>query len=1178
MKVCKNNQWFNIHAPESEHNELDYDEFMNTIKTKTTENVTRTKYFKNYKIDYIDIFSDERFNDMIKQQDVMQEYTPIITFHATQSIDKINSIKKYGYLLPNTLHPMTGQKMTIANGNVYGEGIYSTLDISFAQWFNFTDLKHSVYLIVNVVLPVENVSVINRSCFESGKPPHSHIVSKTYCTVFENYTCQSKIHKHVQKVQKIVCRNPCCPDIEGVIDRHVWCKHLDWRCPYYDCFYGYFSDFHWIIDEKYSNGSFTRYVPENKIVVSASPKYIYPVMILKLDKNVVKTPLLTDNYKIYVSKPGRSSNVHKIVDLDVTKYVDKYLPIIYFNRVVNDIYVVELPFITSVTDIVHHICVPSTLLRKSDTIKTLSSFCNSLESDRICRIYDKCVYKSEYNTSTFVTHLQQNITGKKCDVMNLMDKMFDEITDGNQSKINIIYLFVDNPDNTDCTDLFEKYKMFIAKHRIIIKVIFHGDISEVDKSNVWQIKSALQTEYPFENLSLECTNFNTCLDNILCEIENIETNANMKFSIPYPYGTFGEGFVTSFQDIPVWDIQECNYFVYRGSDIHTVRIDGILHRTKFREITESDNKVECFTGVVKLLSRFRNSIICHPRQIHNYKNMLTIVYAEMLKVLDKIGESKQLTTIYHQLSQLFTEFKTLSNVDFTGEWFDRLLKMKFSNAIVSRSRKINVCDISKLKNSGIGLNVFKQSCSEVEPWLLYIKYVSTNKFEIYDLYEKTTLDCNNKMITDVLPDLTVNDCYYAYIFTRNPHLYIPSQKIALYVTTWTTLITQSFRTKNIEHVKIADSMIPDIINMYKNHSVNDIIKNINSTKSVEETAIFYTTVHNVQSINCILGALLQKDVYDSIRSIKDLVRYAFAESIMRSCRAFCKITKKTNYEHILDVLGINETTDLATYTFDIIAAAKKTYKFYKISNTNCDPFTFVAVTGFIKNYHDGNSLDEFKNVTMKSFLNTYFEDLDGYEVQVALFLQGMHYNSANSRKDLNLDTQKLLHDLINYYKNYMSIKQKIQHDKINYKNRKIQRQIELASPYIMYHSVANVFNYATIGQLNYSRPLNDQLEITPSGMLKHHCSCPNCPMYLVNFATEADIVNGTRHGLFNHLKYDRVNNLHVPSFHLMAKQFSKNTTFEIFCNKMNNHFKNSKIWTQMNNKDEKLKRAWNFYN
>lgn len=1151
---------------------------MSTVKTKTTENVNSTKYFKNYKIDYIDIFSEEKFNELIKQQEYMEEYSPVITYHATQSIDKINSIRKYGYLLPNTLHPMTGQKMTIANGNFYGEGIYSTLDIQFAQWFNFRDLKESVYLIVNIVLPGKNTSVIDSTCCEANKPWHSHLVSKTYCTVFENYTCQSKNHKHVQHIKKLLCLNPCCSDIEGVIDRHQWCKYINNSCPYYYCFYGYFSDFHWIVNEKYSNGSTTRYVPANKIVVSASPKYIYPVMILKLDKNFVKAPLLTDNYKFYLSKPGRSSKVHKIIDLDITKYVDKDCPVVYFNRVVNDIYVVQLPFTVTTTDIVHHICVPSTMLRKPDTLKMLSSFCNSLESERICRIYDKYIYKSEYNMSTFVTHLQKNIIGKKSDLLNLIDNLFSEITDNDQSKINIIYLFIDNPDCTDCTDIIEKYKIFITNRRIIIKVVFYGDIIDTDKINIWNMKSALQTEYPFENLTLECTNFNTCLEYLLCEIENIEPDTNVKISIPYPYGTFGEGFVTSLKDVTVWDVYTCKYCVYRGSNIHVIRINGKMYRTKFREIGDSENKSQCLTEIVKLLSRFRNSIIGCPKQIHNYKNMLSIIYSEILQVLDKMPESKEITTIYHQLSHLFTEFKILSDVSFTGEWFNRLLQMKFSNAIVSRSKKINVCNISKLENIGIGLNVFRQSCSEIEPWLIYIKYVSTSKFKICDLYEKTDLDSNNNTVTDVLPDQDVNDCYYAYIFTRNPHLYIPSQKIAIHVTTWTTLITQSFRTKNIEYVKIANGMTPNIIDMYKNHFINDVIKNINSAKSVEDTSIFYTTVHNVQSINCILGALLQKDVYNSILSINDMVKYAFAESIMRSCRAFCKITKKTNYQHILDVLNINETTDFATYTFDIISAAKKTYKFYKISNTNCDPYTFVSVMGFIQNYHKDNNIENFKNVTMKNFLNTYFEDLNGYDVQVALFLQGMHYNTANSRKDLRLNIEDLLKDIIDYYKNYMITKQKILNAKNNSKNNKIQKQIELASPYIMYHSTVNVFNYSTIGQLNYSRPLNDQLEITQSGMLKHHCSCPNCPMYLVNFATDEDIKNGTRNGLFNHLKYDRINNLHVPSFHLMAKQFSKNTTFEIFCKKMNDYFKNNKTWIQINNKDEKLKRAWDFYN
>ena len=72
-----------------------------------------------------------------------------------------------------------------------------------------------------------------------------------------------------------------------------------------------------------------------------------------------------------------------------------------------------------------------------------------------------------------------------------------------------------------------------------------------------------------------------------------------------------------------------------------------------------------------------------------------------------------------------------------------------------------------------------------------------------------------------------------------------------------------------------------------------------------------------------------------------------------------------------------------------------------------------------------------------------------------------------------------------------------------------------------------------VDALNRARPPDDQLELTVSGLLRHHCSFPACPRYLQNLATPADARLGFRNGLFRHLKYytapDRAYwpNLHV---------------------------------------------------
>jgi hypothetical protein len=56
------------------------------------------------------------------------------------------------------------------------------------------------------------------------------------------------------------------------------------------------------------------------------------------------------------------------------------------------------------------------------------------------------------------------------------------------------------------------------------------------------------------------------------------------------------------------------------------------------------------------------------------------------------------------------------------------------------------------------------------------------------------------------------------------------------------------------------------------------------------------------------------------------------------------------------------------------------------------------------------------------------------------------------------------------------------------------------------------------------------------GLLKHHCTCVSCPLYLVDLRTPKDRILGTRHGMFRHLKHFLIGHrdywpgLHVSCF------------------------------------------------
>lgn len=78
---------------------------------------------------------------------------PLMTFHATSNSTKLNSIRKYGYIVPGQQHPTYGWRLTMRTGNLYGDGVYSSPQFETAQWFGFVDASQRVQLLVNMLLP-----------------------------------------------------------------------------------------------------------------------------------------------------------------------------------------------------------------------------------------------------------------------------------------------------------------------------------------------------------------------------------------------------------------------------------------------------------------------------------------------------------------------------------------------------------------------------------------------------------------------------------------------------------------------------------------------------------------------------------------------------------------------------------------------------------------------------------------------------------------------------------------------------------------------------------------------------------------------------------------------------------------------------------------------------------------
>eukprot|EP00339_Tiarina_fusa_P025811 CAMPEP_0117074456 /NCGR_PEP_ID=MMETSP0472-20121206/52454_1 /TAXON_ID=693140 ORGANISM="Tiarina fusus, Strain LIS" /NCGR_SAMPLE_ID=MMETSP0472 /ASSEMBLY_ACC=CAM_ASM_000603 /LENGTH=1413 /DNA_ID=CAMNT_0004799479 /DNA_START=177 /DNA_END=4418 /DNA_ORIENTATION=+ len=120
--------------------ELELLSFQHVLEQKTYEKLLTTM--------------DETYRDLSPNTDKKKRNVqPLLVYHSTQNVNKVNSILKYGYILPGQQHPTQGWTLRMSNGNAYGDGIYCTTDFNFTKWYSFVDFERSIQVIINILLP-----------------------------------------------------------------------------------------------------------------------------------------------------------------------------------------------------------------------------------------------------------------------------------------------------------------------------------------------------------------------------------------------------------------------------------------------------------------------------------------------------------------------------------------------------------------------------------------------------------------------------------------------------------------------------------------------------------------------------------------------------------------------------------------------------------------------------------------------------------------------------------------------------------------------------------------------------------------------------------------------------------------------------------------------------------------
>ncbi|ORY48697.1 hypothetical protein BCR33DRAFT_848053 [Rhizoclosmatium globosum] len=323
------------------------------------------------------------------------------------------------------------------------------------------------------------------------------------------------------------------------------------------------------------------------------------------------------------------------------------------------------------------------------------------------------------------------------------------------------------------------------------------------------------------------------------------------------------------------------------------------------------------------------------------------------------------------------------------------------------------------------------------------------------------------------------------------------------------------------------------------------------------------------------------------------------ESVSRGCRIKIKSADAINptkyREFIREALSISTETNEegrpdtpATLTW-IHSGKKYSGRFFKSEKlrTNASPQAVAACLAFSrwcaeywKDVNDSveNVLKDsdaktrlFKSVLeaaeadggMHDFLVLYSEDSaqvasDGVTMaskdllQIALYVQGLRFHDSKTRRTglLSLkDPFKVIHEImeeekVEIYKEWLAVKQRelLAMGRAEAKKLKTDLLLRQQKLFLDVHSgsqMPRIFSKTEVIELNKHRPANDQLEWLPeSGLLKHHCSNPACPEYLVNQATDNDRIFNRRNGLFRHLKwYFQPKKQMISNYHILLKHF-----------------------------------------
>jgi hypothetical protein len=1230
-------QWFTLSKATT--SKLTYEQFASSLADKMRKYGEWTLCMDKLKFDAIMTSSTNTNKNY---------YHPLIVFHGTSTQDVVNSILKYGHVLPGEILLSTGEPVNMRIGKMYGPGTYTTTDIETAKSYGYYDLNMMMRIIVNIVI-TENIE--NVYPFSVKYKPNVTIATYDSKKLLKTNEPLSYDATYIHGPEILVIRDPINVIPIGTITIRDKINRIN-------CY----SD-----RLNYLNSKDEVDIIEFKKVFESDKNNYWVSPFIPRDNSMNQSNKQSFD-QLFNSNPTKQRN-HLLIPSHILR-----------NRIIkeslqNYINTLEMPRVT----VFDHNKWYNVEGKIRDLQNFTSKFKYSSLSDDLSKCLDEWFQKVINDVSCFVViFFDHKYKG------NSIKEICNNLKTKNRQDLSLclrtVYIDVDykSPIIHDTYNL----QLLDNTNSYYDNFLLQATVSESSRPNQGFesdiLKYASTSKLPLHLIL-----------NALREQQNNQEylkNA-MHVCVPFPYGECGSGFVNSLDMLPSWDTCSTYPLLWKGNLPKYLRINGTYYKVWTTDITElkekpkksytrptknkflpkikerekipmtEKDKVELFMKAIRpILGMFRNRIIIDPHLYKQYAVLFDNFLGKCTTLLDNYIQTTSdnislIKDLYHYITNLHSEMDLYGNMKgdaLKGKFFARMKGLHFCKKILKRVKNNKEITIDAMANTdvvsyksdfpkdvdslfgnsnfasleGFACKIINSNASEIDPWLIIVNDVLNTKLTIKDIYLSKELGVpfngnnqsfNGIIIPNQITKQTKNNSelirgFIAYQYTGLPFLSIKSQKLALLTNGCCAILERILLNVKLQKAKEKSAKTKEATETKEKKETKETkdTKGIKDTKSddvsidyikkqlelfeylaeglsfndkydslyeelVKNPVTVLTDTQKIQSLTKVIGILLKRRNTITLpnESKTQLYRFLFMESLRRTINSQMKTSKMKEYDVI----------DLVTKQTKVVG--RNTNVFFQNRFIAATPFAIVACLGYLDCKDKGFTLDDIAkkfmtySISVMEFFKEYFPDMIAPylssnnnigKLQISLILRCL--NGLNEKMfDDDDDTiiERANTKLQEHKKNIEKLLS-IKSSKVDKNKEKMKSKLDkyiLNNQYCIaaHNKIPKVFTKDEVLKLNLERKNNkqykDSLELMKNGLLKHHCCFPECPEYLgKSFATENDIKNDKRHGLFSHMRINIVQGQYYKNVHNHAYNISKNGySYEEFEKVILNHIK-----------------------